>query len=776
MRAVAPFAATFLFTACQTTTAPRPAAPIQPAAATPAAPAPVPAEARSNDEESLPGERLELARIFADPPLAGRPPSQLAFSPDGRRVTFLRASEEDSDVLDLWAMELPDGAPRPLVRSVDVVDKAAMRVSEEERMALERKRIHQQGITSYRFCGESGRALLFPLSGDLYHVKLHDEGEGKPVVKRLTRDGEAKLDPKCSPKGRYVSFTKERDLYLIEVSTRKTRRITKSRSPTRSYGVAEFIAQEEMGRYEGTFFSPDERYLAYTDVDERSVSVKLRPFIYSDRTEMFAQRYPAAGEKNAKVRVIVLDLKTKKRVALKLPKEDGYVARVGFATAGTVYVVWQSRDQRRVVLFGGSAPDFWLMPLLEEIEEAWVELHDDLHFLGDGTRFVWSSEREGAKRLYLAEVGKKDLTPLTPGEDPVVELVGVDEKEGRVYYTRATDRSLERHLFSCTLRGDDERRLTHDPGVHDVTFGAGGYLVDRASSFGVPPRIRLLSQAGEVVRAIDDEAAAELSRYAQPEAAFLTVPAEDGTEMNALLLPPIVRHEGRGYPVIVYVYGGPTAQLVSKSWMRLYPFFVHLTQNGYGVFIVDNRGTSHRDRAFTRALKGRVGDLEVRDQQHAARELLAKTDWVDRERIGVFGWSYGGYVSALSVLDENTPFRAAVAVAPVTDWSLYDTHYTERYLGSPAANAEAYARASVLPKAKNLASGKRALFLLHGMADDNVLFQHSLQLVSALQRESVPFDLMVYPGRAHGLSGKDTQLHVFRSIVSFFDRELKDDR
>lgn len=768
---VAPLAAALAVTSCQTTeAATKPeAAPVVAAAPEPPPPPEPEVAAAPKEPPALPGEALPLERVFADPPLAGRPPMQLELSPDGARVTFLRPNEEDSEVLDLWAVDLPDGDPRPLVRTADLVDVSRIQLTEEERMALERKRIRHQGITSYGFCGDDGSALLFPLSGDLYHVSL---GE-KVAVKRLTKDGAGKLDPKCSPKGRFVSFVKGRDLYVVDVKTGRERRLTRSRKPTRRFGVAEFIAQEEMGRYDGTFWSPDERYLAYTDVDEGPVSVKLRPFIYADRTELYEQRYPAAGEKNAVVRVVVEDLKKKRKVALKLPREDGYVARVGFATGGVVYVQWQSRDQKRLVLFVARAPRFKLEPVLEETDAAWVELHDDLRFLDDGKRFVWSSERDGVKRLYLGELGKEELAPLTPPGEPVIALVGVDETAGRAYYTRAVDRSLEQHLFSCKLDGTDEERLTAEPGVHRVTWGGRGYLIDRYSSLGVPPKIRLLSTSGEVVRPIDDNPAEELMRYARPVPELMTVKADDGTELNALLLPPVIREEGERYPIIVYVYGGPTAQLVSNSWSRMYPFFVHLTQRGYGVFVVDNRGTANRDRGFTRALKDRFGELEVIDQKRAVEEVLKKTPWIDPERVGIFGWSYGGYVSALAILDEETPFRAAVAVAPVTDWALYDTHYTERYIGTPKDNAEVYARSSVLARAKNLAKGKRALFLVHGMADDNVLFTHSLKLVEALQRESVPFDFMAYPGRAHGLKGRETQLHVFRSVVGFFERELK---
>lgn len=722
----------------------------------------------------LPAEqRLPLDRIFADPPLAGHAPQGLKMSPDGLRVTFLRPNETDSEVLDLWAMELPDGEPMVLVRTADLVPKESIQLSEEERMALERKRIRHQGITTYAYCGDSGNALLFPLSGDLYHVTLADA----PLVRRLTRDGTAKLNPKCSPDGSRISFTRDRTLFVIDIAAANETPIATSNSPTQAFGVAEFIAQEEMGRYEGTYWSADGRYLAFTEVDESTVSIKRRPFIYADRTEMYEQRYPAAGETNARVSLFVYDFENKSRIAVALPNGDGYLARVGFSGNGLLHAQWQRRDQKILTLLAGDQPAFELKAVIEEADDAWVEITDDLRFFKDGFRFIWSSEREGVRRLYAGMRGIPDLTPITPPGDPVLKLVGFDEEQNRVFYIRGLERGMEHALFSVNLDGSDERRLTAEPGVHRVSWGNGGLMIDKWSTFGVPPKLRLVDYEGYEVRMIDDNPATELRGYAQSPVRFLTLSAADGTPLNGMLLEPNKREWGKKYPIIVYVYGGPTAQLVNNGYARRYPFFVHLTQRGYGVLVVDNRGSANRDRAFTRAFLEGFGAVEISDQSQALRQVLSQTEWADPDRVGVFGWSYGGYVSALSILQTNSPYRAAVSVAPVTDWALYDTHYTERYLGTPQLNPQGYEQASVVSRVQGqtgLSDGQRALLLVHGMADDNVLFAHSLKLMEALQNEGLPFQMMAYPGRAHGLVGRETQRHLYRSIVDFFDRELKE--
>ncbi len=724
---------------------------------------------------------LSLERVFADPPLAGRPPLRTTLSPSGEVLTFLKPSAEDSEVTELWALALDDegAAPRPLVRAKDLIDPALIKLSEEERMALERRRIGHKGITSWTFCGGDD-ALLFPLSGDLYHARLNAKQKA-PEVRRLTTDGEAKLDPRCSPKGTYAAFVQDGDLYLLDVASGKQRRLTKRPKAvhdTLRFGVAEFIAQEEMGRYRGYWFSADERYLAYAEVDESAVSVKVRPFIFADKTEMFEQRYPAAGEANAKVTLHVRDLKTGADVVVHTPDEDGYLPRVDFFKDGRLAVQWQSRDQKRLVLLLGAAPRFTLRPVLFETDAAWVELHDDLRALPGG-RLLWSSERSGRRQLYLLPADGGELQPLTHAAEPVTGVCGVDEERGVVLFTGASARGKQQQLYSVPLASEVRpapiTRVTQGDGWHEVTCGEG-VLVDTYSRWATPPVVRLLRPTGELRQVLDDNPAEELRAQAAPKARWLTLSAEDGAALNALLLEPVLKSKAADSarsPLLVYTYGGPTANVVADRWTRQFPLFVHWAQRGFAILLVDNRGSAHRDRAFTRAFEDRFGVIEIADQESAVRQVLALEPWLDEERVGIFGWSYGGYVSVMALLDEETPFRAGAAVAPVTDWALYDTHYTERYLGTPEANAAVYARANALPRAKNLLAGERALLLAHGMADDNVLFAHTLQLAAALQDEGAVFRLMPYPGHAHGIRGQKAQLHVFKTITDFFEDELR---
>lgn len=758
---------TYAFAACALLGACSPASLVRvpPAPATTTSAAPKPVSAAAAPESA--GKLLTLERIHADPPLSGTTSTGFDFASDSSALAFLRSSERDSEVLDLWAVRLPDGKPEKIVEASDLVDLDSVQLSEEERMERERKRVRHTGIVSYAWCGKTSSQLLFPLAGDLYHVKLGAEKQ----VARLTSDGKPKLDPRCSPKGTYASFVRGGDLWMVDVVGGKPRQLTRGATDTLTHGLAEFVAQEEMGRHRGYFWSPNEAHLAYLRVDTSKVSVKVRPRIYADRTELYEQRYPAAGEPNAQVSLHVLPVRAGRAIDVKLPSEDGYVARVDWSPDGeALWVQWQSRDQKKLELIEARAPRFEPKVVIVEEDDAWVELHDDLHVFEDGDRILWSSERSGVRQIYQANRASGwKLRALTTGPEPVTALAGVNEPEGVALVVRATRQSRERQLYAVRLDGTGVRQVTREPGWHAVTVDdAGRYVVDKHSRVDRPAQVKLLQATGEPLLVIDDNPVSELKQYALPEPTWVTVEAEDGTPLNGLLLPPIRREEGKRYPVVVYVYGGPKAQVAADQYHRFYLFHAYFTQRGYGVFMLDGRGSGNRERAFTRAIYKRFGDIEIEDQIRGAR-YLQELSWVDPERIGIWGWSYGGYASAMAVVRQDTPFAAAAAVAPVTDWRLYDTHFTERYIGFPQKDEGVYASSDVVPRAGLL---KHPLLVMHGMADDNVLFEHSLRFVEALQKQGALFDLMVYPGRAHSLKGKETQLHVFSTIARFFEKNL----
>jgi dipeptidyl-peptidase 4 len=729
---------------------------------------------------ALPSKELTLERIFADPPLEGRTPMALGLSPDGRFFTFLKPNDKDSDVLDLWGAALPDGTPRLVVATADLLAGTEQKLTEAEKMALERKRITKKGITSYLWCGKDSTGLVFPLSGDLYHAAISGDG-AKPTVTRLTSDDEPELNPKCSKDGAFIAFTKKGDVFVLDRKSKKARALTKGGSATRTFGLAEFIAEEEMGRHDGLWWSPDSKRVLVMEVDESKVGVKVRAQIFADRTETFEQRYPAAGEANAVVTAWVIDVATGKKTKLQTPTEDGYFPRAGFFQDGAAWIQWQSRDQKKLRLFEANASGV-LRPVLEETDAAWVDLHDDLedlHTVLPG-KLLWSSERSGRRQLYVVDRKSGALTALTNEPEPVLRVLAVDDA-GTVFYTAARDRGRQAHVLAISVKGGAAKAITTEPGMHTATFDdAGKFFVHRHAkplptegSFGTPPTTTVRDATGKQVMAIDGEVPPELASIAAMPHAFLDLKAEDGAIMNGVLFEPMKREANKKYPVIAYVYGGPTGHMVTKGWGRGMFMTRYWTQRGFGVFFVDNRGMGARDRDFARAHFQRFGDVEVRDLFDATRQMAAQTAWVDAKKLGVFGWSYGGYLAARAALDENTPFSAHVGVAPVTDWSLYDTHYTERYVGMPkladGKPNDTYTKSNLVTRARLLS---KPLLLVHGTADDNVLFEHTLRLTEALQKEGKVFELMIYPGKAHGISGKPAQLHVYRTITTFFETKF----
>ena len=724
-----------------------------------------------------PGE-LTLERINADPPLEGRAPMSLGLSPDGRFVTFLKPNDKDSDVLDLWGAALPAGVPRLLVATADLLAGKEQKLTEQEKMALERRRITKTGITSYLWCGTDSKGLIFPLSGNLYHAALSGAG-GAPVITQLTNDDEPERNPVCSKDGALVAFTKKGDVFVFDRNSKKIRAITKGASATRTFGLAEFIAEEEMGRHEGLWWSPDGKRLLVFEVDESQVNIKVRAQIFADRTETFEQRYPAAGEKNAVVTAWLIEVASGKKTKLQTPSEDGYLPRAGFFKDGAPWIQWQSRDQKRLRLFESNRQGV-LRQIIEETDDAWVELHDDLYDLQKG-RLLWSSERSGRRQLVVVDRTTGAMSPLTDEPEPVMRLLAVNDSSGTVFYAAARDRGRQSQVLSIALSGGKPTVLTPEPGIHNVTFDdAGRFFVDRhgaplaqSGSLGPPPSTTVRDAKGTAVLVIDGEVPKELASYAAIAHRFLDLKAEDGSVLNGVIFQPAQLVAGKKYPVITHIYGGPTGQTVSKSWTRDVLMIRYWTQRGFGVFFVDNRGMGTRDRSFARAHLRRFGDVEVKDLFDATRQMAQQIEWVDDKNIGVFGWSYGGYLASRAVLEERSPFAAAVAVAPVTDWTLYDTHYTERYLGMPVTDgkpSDAYTKANLVVRAKLLS---KPLLLVHGTADDNVLFEHTLRLTEALQKEGELFELMIYPGKAHGIAGKASRLHVFKTITGFFDEHLK---
>lgn len=729
--------------------------------------------------------KLTLEAITGDAPLSGPTLMKPQIAPDGSRVTFLRGRDDDRNRLDLWEYHVASGQTRMLVDS-SVALPGEETLSDEEKARRERQRIAGlSGIVDYQWSPDSKR-LLFPLGGELYLYDL--ERGGADAVRKLTSGEGFATDPKISPRGGFVSFIRARDLWVIDLATGRQLRLTSDASDTVANGVAEFVADEEMDRHTGYWWAPDDSAIAFARIDESPVPLVRRYEVYADRTEVVEQRYPAAGEANVRIQLGVIAPRAGARPKwIDLgPDPDIYLARVDWRDPQRLTFQRQSRDQQRLDLVEADLATGRQRILVTETADTWVPLHNSLRFLADG-RFIWSSERSGYQHLYLASEDGSRLEPITSGPWPVDELLAVDQARGLVYFSagaRAVEGAVpdaaatQRHVHVVPLEGGRVRTLSREDGVHNASFARNASVyVDSWSSTTTPPQVVLHDADGRLIanllpNDLDDPA----HPYAPYRAAHLptefgTLTAADGTTpLHYSLIRPAGFDPSRKYPVVVHVYGGPAAQTVLDAWPgRSDAFFnQYLAQQGYVVFSLDNRGTPRRGREFGGALYGRQGTVEVDDQRKGVEWLRAQP-WVDGDRIGVHGWSNGGYMTLMLLARAPDDYACGIAGAPVTDWALYDTHYTERYMGLPDANPDGYAAARVLAHSASIRPG--ALLLVHGMADDNVLFSNSTALMSDLQARGTPFELMTYPGAKHGLRGSDA-LHRYRLAESFLRRCL----
>ncbi len=732
-------------------------------------------------------EGLTLEAIVGERSLSGPTLRAPKIAPDGSRVAYLRGREEDRNRLDLWAFDIGRGASARLVDADDVLPAARETLSDEEKARRERQRIAgQTGIVDYHWAPDS-RHLLFPLGGELYWFDL--DGAAGAAVRQLTQGEGAVTDPKVSPLGRFVSFVRARNLWIIEISSGRATQLTRDGSETIGNGVAEFVADEEMARHTGYWWAPDDSAIAYTRIDESAVPVQKRFEIYPDRTEVVQQRYPAAGETNVAIELFVQPIASaapattdrasapKPRRAIDLGKQrDIYLARVDWRDPAHLTFQRQDRRQRTLDLIEVNLANDTQRTLIRETSKTWVPLSDDLHFLADG-RIVWSSGRDGFQHVYLFDVDAGTAQALTRGEWSIDAVEAVDEARRLVYFTAARENPRERHLYRVPFDGSAVEKLTDEPGIHTIDFAKhASVYVDTWSNTRTPPQLDLHRADGtRIARLLENDPEASDHPYARYLRAhrpteFGTLTAADGsTPLHySLIKPPGFDPAGK-YPVVVYVYGGPAVQTVTNAWPGRadHWFNQYLAQQGYVLFSLDNRGTPRRGAAFGAALYGKQGTVEVADQLKGL-DWLSAQPWVDAARIGVHGWSNGGYMTLMLLAQASDRYACGAAGAPVTDWALYDTHYTERYMDLPDRNVEGYAQARVLEHIDGLTS---PLLLVHGMADDNVLFSNTTALMSALQARGVPFELMTYPGAKHGLVGKD-QLHRLRTTERFFERCL----
>ncbi len=707
--------------------------------------------------------QLTFERVYASPDLNGESPRAAKLSPDGRYLTLLRNRADDTERYDLWAFDRQSNQWAMLVDSEQL--GTGRELSEEEKMQRERGRIgNLKGIVSYQWSSD-GQALLVPLDGDLYLAKLDG------TITRLTDTEETELNAALSAKGGFVSFVRDRQLWVGEIGG-EAKPITpvESNKDVR-WGEAEFIAQEEMGRSQGFWWSPDDRRIVVERFDESGVEIARRAAIGADGTRIFEQRYPFAGTPNAIVSLYVMNPDGSDRVKLDLgDNDDIYIPAVDWAPDGTsIYIHRQNREQTVLDILKVDPATGSSEVLFTEkaaIADYWLNLGSSYRWLRDGS-LIWWSERDGFGHLYRFADG--EWTQLTSGEWVVTSLVGVDQAAGRLYFTGTRDDVLAQQIYALDLAGSGEITLISDPAfVHSASMDTKGQtLLVTRSNDDTPPQSYLADGDGNRIAWVMENALDENHPYSRYLAShrptqYGTIKAEDGTDLYWEMVTPDLE-PGKRYPVFFHHYAGPGPQRVTKNWDGAARQAI--VDKGYIWFVLDNRGSANRGVVFEQPIYRRMGGVEVRDQK-AGAQFLKTLDFVDPDKIALDGGSYGGYMTIKQLQADPGLYAAGIAAAPVTRWELYDTHWTERYMGTPQGNPEGYASANAVTDAAKI---KDPLLLIHGMSDDNVVLDHTTELVAAMQAANIAFEMMLYPGFGHAIRGQNISPHLANAKFRFLE-------
>ena len=712
---------------------------------------------------------LTLERVFASPSLAGPVPRGVKLSPDGRFVTVLRNRPDDRERYDLWGFDRKaksgQGEWRMLVDSLKL--SSGRTLSEAEKMQRERQRIGDlKGIVSYEWAPGS-KAVLVPVDGDLFLAGLDG------TVRKIAGTKGGELDPSLSPKGTRIAFVRDQRLFVgpVDGTTLPQAVTPEEASSTVHWAEAEFVAQEEMARFKGVWWAPDDSRLAVERFDEAGVGTVTRAAIGAEGTKTFEQRYPVAGSANAVVSLWVISADGQTKVEVDLgPDKDIYLARADWARDGkTLYVQRENRAQTKLDMLAVDPATGKASVLFTETaaQGSWINLSDAYRFLADGS-LIWSSERDGFRHLYHLKSGQ--WTQLTKGPWVVTDLLGVDEKAGRVTFAGTRDDVLAGQVYALNLKAPEKiERLTDLAFNNDAAMDKKGQtLVVTRSADAQPPQSYLADATGKRLAWIEENRIEGAHPYAaylpsHRQAEFGTIKAEDGTPLHWMMITPPLE-PGKTYPVFSYHYGGPHAQVVNKGWQGA--LAQAIVDKGYIYFAIDGRGSDNRGVKFESAIARAMGSVEVEDQLAGAR-YVKSLPFVDPKRVSTFGWSYGGYMTIKMLEAHPGEWAAGIAVAPVTRWQLYDTHYTERYLGDPGKEPKVYEGSNALADTAKISD---PLLLVHGMADDNVVFENSTALIAKLQAEAVPFEMMLYPGYTHRISGPKVSKHLYETMFRFLDR------
>lgn len=578
-----------------------------------------------------------------------------------------------------------------------------------------------------------------------------------------------------SPDASQVAFVRANNIFIKDLKSNSETQVTTDGEMNKIInGATDWVYEEEFAFDNGFQWNASGTKIAYYRFNEEAVP-EFSMDMFSDLyPSQYRFKYPKAGEANSTLEIFIYDLASNKIVEADIEVEDEfYIPRIKWTKDENVLSVQRmNRHQNNLDFILVNATDGTAKTIFTETDDAYIDVTDNLTFLNDGEHFVWTSEKSGYNHIYLYNLKGKQVRKITKGDYDVTDFYGVDETNNTVYFGSAERSAMHRDVYAVQLNGRNKRVLTNKTGTNSATFSTSyKYFINQHSDANTPYYFSLYNAEGSEVRMLKDNARLNgvLSEYALSKKDFFNFQTTEGVNLNGWMMKPHDFDESKEYPVFMYLYGGPGSQQVTDAWGGSnFLWYQMLTQQGYIVACVDNRGTGARGAEFKKCTYQQLGKLETQDQIEANRHL-ASLPYVDGSRIGIFGWSYGGYMSSLCLLKGPDDFKMAIAVAPVTNWRYYDSIYTERYMRTPQENASGYDDNSPINHVEKL---KGKYLLVHGSADDNVHYQNTMEMVNAMVNANKQFDLFIYPNKNHGIYGGYTRLHLFTKMTNFIKENL----
>jgi dipeptidyl-peptidase 4 len=674
------------------------------------------------------------------------------WAPDGAHFAYLKGKQ-------ILLYDVAAKAEKELL-SLEPLDKAATPIPEAQRFDWQNRRVSE---SSFEW-SDSGKELLISEGGDLFLFHLDSS-----KWDQLTATAEPERDPKFSPDATQVAFRRGHDLYTIDIATRNVTRLTDDGGPTLLNGELDWVYPEELDLSTAYWWAPDSKHIAYMQFDTAREMSYPQVSLLGVRAIMEPEHFPQAGTANADVHVGVVSAKGGNTRWMDLGETRGYlIPRVYWTPDSTRLAIERmNRVQNQMDLMLADTSTGSARTILHESDPHWINTTDLFRFLSNG-QFIWGSERDGFKHLYLYDLDGKQRKRLTEGQWEVERIAGLNEARQTLYFVSSETSPLERQLYSIKLNGKDRTRISQGAGTHSVSMSpTAEYYMDTFSSLTEPSRKTLHNSAG-AEWAVYREANHKLTdEHELLPTEIVNFKTSDGTLLYARLIKPANFRAGEKYPAVVMIYGGPGAQSVNNAWSGA-TWDQVLAARGFVIWQVDNRGSAGRGHAFETPIYHRMGKVELADQLEGIQHLIS-LGFVDPKRVGMYGWSYGGYMTLYSLLNAPEVFRAGIAGAPVTNWRNYDTIYTERYLGLPAENPGGYEASSAVEYAAKL---QATLLMVHNIEDDNVLFQNTMQMVDAFERAGKLFDMVIYPQKSHGVGGP-VRRQLLEKTTEFFEKNLK---